>query len=131
MIRLITQLAFCIELPADKYLIAEGKDDIHWEVRGVIMMFSIATTSFFAGYETVGQLFTSASKDFALSLVPYCWFDILLNWWRGKRWYYQGDNGKWWDNAIKKLYANHPGFNRYFILVGRAVAFVGLLIWGL
>lgn len=130
MIRLLTLLAFFIELPVDRYLIDEGKEDIHWETRWAIMMFSIAVIAFFTDHTSIYNLFVCSSKDFALALAPYCWFDILLNWSRGKKWYYQGENGKWWDNAIKKLYANHPGFNRYFILVARAVAFVLLLIYG-
>lgn len=137
MIRLLTLLAFFIELPADKYLIGKGKKDMSWTTRVFIISLScsasagiqmlqieVAPDAFWKSYYLV------LSKDFALALAPYCWFDILLNWSRGKKWYYQGQNGKWWDNAIKKLYANHPGFNRYFILVARAVAFVGLLIYG-
>lgn len=115
MMRLILLLPFAIELPFDGIYLP--KHEIKWYERLILMTACVATATIFADGEWY--------QHYALSLAPYCFFDIALAvWLHGwRKWYKLGDT-KRWDRLLSSL-------NPWFLLVLRAFAFVGLLWVGL
>lgn len=110
--KLLTLLPFTIELFGDQYLISKGKKDIHWAWR-VIMIVAVSLSY----PDMVLHL------DLLLTcLLPFCFFDIVLNKLRGKPWdYLSTTNGKYWDRNLVRL-------NPWFLLVLRVLC-VGLIGW--
>jgi hypothetical protein len=95
----LTQLPFLIELFGDWQLIKNGKPDIHWGTRLImILLVSIDYTQL-----SWGQIVVIPSQ-FVACLILYPFFDNFLNKLMGWDWRYLG-NTKGWDMRLKKL---HP-----------------------
>lgn len=118
LILLIYTTPFWLELFIDWKLIQKGRKDIPWSARAVAIMF-ISVIPFLPPLQAI-----------AIALAPYCFFDLALNKLRDKDWFYQGENQKWWDRAIKWL-TGKGGISNGWVLTGRVIAFIGFVILGL
>lgn len=104
-------IPFTIELFADYFLIKSGRKDLNWGIRIPLMVAcSIVIWQLPAVELHVGRLIAC--------LIPYCFFDIVLNKLRGKNWDYL-NNTKYWDRNLLRV-------NPYFLLVVRVVVALGL-----
>ena len=102
-------IPFTIELILDFILINKGKKDLHWGWRiPMILLVSISSI--------VTPDVSISLESLILCLLPYCFFDIILNKLRGKPWDYL-NNTKFWDRNLLR-------FNPFFILFIRCLAAV-------
>ena len=112
----ITLLPFTIELVADLILINRGKKDLSATVR--LVMFLLVSIDYSGS--TWNDIHLQASY-LLWALAPFCFFDIVLNHFRGKKWHYLSTtNNKWWDETLVNL-------NPWFLLCLRVTAFLGIL----
>ena len=108
---------FLFELGYDWISIGMGKKDLHWGWR--LPMFILTAVNW--DVSTLQNL-NLQTGNILLCMVPYCLFDIILNWLRGKKWYYlSSTNKKYWDRNLVRI-------NPYFLLVVRFVC-ASLIIW--
>lgn len=108
---------FIFELIYDWKFIQRGKPDLHAGWR--FPMFLLTSIDYSVSTWPQIQFSTGAML---LCLIPFCFFDIVLNKLRGKSWdYLSTTNGKYWDHNLVRL-------NPYFLLVLRFIA-AGLICW--
>ena len=111
-------LPFIFELFYDRYRISRKLPDLHWSAR-TLMIVAVSTESI-----TWSPLIVQLNAGVvALSCALYCFFDPVLNKLLGHPWYYQGENGKVIDNALKRL-------DPYWVLTIRILCFFWMVWFG-
>ena len=115
-------IPFLIEVVGDAYLIKEGKKDLPLSLR-ILMVAAV-------GVQQIGlDAVLISVPDMALATAPFCFFDNILAWLRGKRGLdYQGQT-KWYDRVLMK--AINKKLNPRVVLLLRGVGAAGLLYFGL
>lgn len=117
---LILLTAFIVMVLADSWLISRGKKDLSVEMDAVAILLVVSITG--AMDDAVG-FFARMNvwfSDVYMASAPFLFFDIVLNWLRGKPWHYL-NNTKKWDRFLRD-------YNPWFLLAVRVVV-CGLLIW--
>lgn len=112
---LLSQLPILIELIGDWQLIKNGRKDIPWGTRLIMMLIvSVDYTDISWQYVAV------VPSRFVACWILYPFFDIFLNKIMGWKWSFMGTT-KSWDNTLRR-------WSPYKLLVVRFM-FFGLFIW--
>lgn len=116
---LINLLPFFIEIVWDYLLIKSGKPDVvrfkhrAGMIAGVILIYAVIESE---------RTFIHIDKALIVAVLPFVFFDLILNWFRGLKWYYLSEsNGKWWDELLHKV-------NPYALLSARILVAVCLIV---
>jgi|SRR5690606_374928 hypothetical protein len=110
-------IPFLIEVVGDAYLIKEGKKDLPLSLR-ILMVAAV-------GVQQIGlDAVLISVPDMALATAPFCFFDNILAWLRGKRGLDYEGKTKGWDKILAK-------FNPHFLMVVRGLVCAGLVAFGL
>lgn len=110
-------LPFLIELFGDWILIGKGRKDIPLWARAVMIVavslesLALSTTAF-------------NNHDIALACAPFCFFDNVLAWLRGKRGLDYEGKTKAWDKFLAR-------FNPRFLVIVRGIICASLITFGL
>ena len=116
---LINLLPFFIELIWDYLLIKSGKPDVislkHRAamIAGSVLVYAILQTD---------MTFIKLDKALIVAVLPYCFFDPLLNILRGKNWGAPASS-KGWDRWLSKYDAEKVMYARILVAVGLIVLY--------